>query len=105
MAAEPRRSPDRFERAFAALGPLFAERGLVRYATFHEVNEGTPFPDGTEDLSGNVIDDQGRVFFFWTMWDIERGRPTFETWRPVTPAPDWNASPEYQQARRAVGLR
>lgn len=104
MTAEPRCAPDRFERAVAAIHALIGERGIGRHALFGEVNEGTPSPDGTEAMSGHVVDEQGRVFFFWTSWDDEHHRPTFTIWREVVPEGRWRMDEEYLAARRAVGL-
>ena len=104
MTAEPTYAPDRFARALAAIDGLIGERGVGRHALFGEVNEGTIFPDGTEAMSGHVVDEQGRVFTFWTGWDAERQAPVFVTWREVGPDDRLNADREYLQARRAVGL-
>ncbi len=104
MTAEPRSAPDRFERALAAIHALIGERGMGRHALFGEVNEGTPFPDGTEAMSGRVLDEHGRVFAFWTDWDAERQCPVFVTWREVSPEAHTVADREYLEARRAVGL-
>ena len=59
-----RQAEDTYERHVATLERLLAERGVGRYATFSEVGEGTFFPDGTEDASGFVVDQRGRVFFY-----------------------------------------
>jgi len=97
-------SADRDERSLAAVAELLAERGIGRHGIFSDVGEGEMFPDGTESMSGHVIDADGRVFFFWTDWDAERGRPTFETWEPVTPSDDWLDSEEYRAARATAGF-
>lgn len=104
QAGDVARLPDEEERQAAALERLFAARGLGRHGTFWEVGEGTFLPDGTEDLSGFVVDDRGRVFFFWTGWDVGRGDVTFETWKPVKPESDWERNAEYRHARTAAGL-
>jgi hypothetical protein len=104
VTAEPKYAPDRFERAIAAIHELIGERGVGQHALFGEVNEGAPFPDGTEAMSGHVLDVEGRVFFFWTDWDAELQRPTFTIWRDVVPEGRLIADGEYLQARRAVGL-
>ena len=62
------------------------------------------FPDGTESMSGNVIDAQGRVYFFWTDWDAERQGPKLGIWRKEEPEEHWLESREYRDARAAVGL-
>ena len=104
VTPEPRYAPDRFERAVAAIHALIGERGVGQHALFGEVNEGALFPDGTEAMSGHVIDEQGRVYAFWTDWDSERQDPMFVTWREVSPEKCLVADREYLQARRAVGL-
>jgi hypothetical protein len=104
VTAEPRYASDRFERAVAAIHALIGERGVGRHALFGEVNEGTLFPDGTEAMSGHVVDEQGCVYAFWTDWDSERQCPVFVTWREVRPEGHLVADREYLEARRAVGL-
>lgn len=104
MTAEPRYAPDRFERALAAIHALIAERGVGRHVLFGEVNEGTPFPDGTEAMSGHVLDEDGRVYAFWTDWDSERQGTVFVTWREVRTDAHMVADQEYLEARRAIGL-
>ncbi len=104
MATARTPAPDRDERALAAVEVLLAERGIGRHATFWEVGEGEEFPDGTESMSGNVIDIQGRVYFFWTDWDVEHGRPFLSTWVEVAAEPAWSTSDEYLDACAAVGL-
>ena len=91
-------------RERVTLQRLFAEHGLGSCETFFEAGEGTLFPDGTEEGSGYVIDDRGRVFFWWTAWDAERRAVTFKTWEEVEPEPRWAASAEYREARAAAGL-
>jgi hypothetical protein len=101
---EPEYAPDRFERSIAAIHDLIDELGLQRHAIFGEVNEGTMFPDGTEAMSGYVVDEQGQTYAFWTGWDTERQGPIFDTWRPVAPEQRWQTDSEYLQARQGVGL-
>ena len=104
MVAEQQTTPGRDERGLAAARALIGERGIGRFALFDEVGEGTVFPDGTEDVSGHVIAEDGRVFFFWTAWDAERGRPTLGTWQEVKGEIAGAGSGEYRRARAAVGL-
>ena len=96
--------PDRYERSLAAIEALLPERVIGRHATFFEVGEGEEFPDGTESMSGSVIDSTGQVYSFWTDWDAARGGPTFDIWRRVEPPLDWSEDDEYRAARAAVGL-
>jgi hypothetical protein len=104
MVAEPHHAPDRYTRAVAAIHALIEQRGIGRHALFHEVGEGTALPDGSEAMSGYVLDALGRTYFFWTGWDADHGRPVFTIWEPVERDPAWQTSDEYQQARAAVGL-
>jgi hypothetical protein len=104
MAAELRYAPDRDARSIAAIEALLDDIGISRRVIFHDVGEGTIFPDGTESTSGHVIDELGRVFIFWTDWDAARGRPVFTTWKQIEPEPSLNASKEYRQARATLGL-
>jgi hypothetical protein len=66
--------------------------------------EGRFTPDGYEELSGYVVSDTQRVYFFWTGWDEPSRQPTFKVWRIAEPQPDWTNSAEYAAARRAAGL-
>jgi hypothetical protein len=104
MGAEPRYASDRYERAVAAIHALLDELGIGQRALFHEVGEGVAFPDGTESMSGHVIDDQERLFIFWTDWDAARRQIVFTTWEQIEPEPVLAASREYQEARAQVGL-
>jgi hypothetical protein len=104
MVAEPDHAPDRYERAVAAIHALIEARGIGRHALFHEVGEGTAFPDGSESMSGYVIDALGRTYFFWTGWDGAHGRPILAIWEPAETDPAWRTSEEYHLARAAVGL-
>jgi hypothetical protein len=104
MVAEPRYAPDRDARSIAAVEAFLDDLGIGRRVLFDDVGEGTIFPDGTESMSGHVVDELGRVFFFWTDWDAARRRPVFTTWRQIEPSPSLTASKEYQRARAALGL-
>jgi hypothetical protein len=104
VASEAQYAPDRFERSVAAIEALLDEIGIGRRELFHDVGEGSIFPDGTESMSGHVVDQLGRVFIFWTDWDAARKRPVFTTWKQLKPEPSLLASKEYQRARAALGL-
>jgi hypothetical protein len=86
------------------LDDLVRGKGLQHYAYFFVSGEGTFWPDGTEESSGNVIDRTGRVFFFWTTWDYDRGEPAFRIWEEEQSEERWLRSGEYRRARKAVGL-
>jgi hypothetical protein len=94
MIAELQNAPDRFERSLEAIHVLIVARGVGRHALFGEVNEGTIFPDGTESMSGHAIDEQGRIYAFWTDWDDDRCEPVFAIWREVMPEAHWLADGE-----------
>ncbi len=104
MIAEQHFAPDRYELAVAAIRALLDDLINGQYALFHEVGEGVAFPDGSESMSGYVVDEQGQIHAFWTDWDAARGRPVFTTWEQIEPEPALIASREYQEAREAVGL-
>lgn len=104
MVAEPQYVIDRSERSVAAIHALLDELGIGRRALFHESDEGTIFPDGTEAMTGHVLDEAGRVFLFWTDWDAARARPVFTTWQQVQPEAGLLASVEYREARDALRL-
>jgi hypothetical protein len=103
MVAEQTPTPERYD--MVALRDLIAERVTERFATFDEVGEGEFFPNGTESMSGHVILEDGRVFFFWMDWDAERGGPTLGTWEEVEEDLSNDPSEEYQRAREAAGLQ
>jgi hypothetical protein len=86
------------------LDQLIAERIAGRHAMFFVTSEGDVLPDGTDTESGHVIDEQGRVFAFWTGWDAARNVFAFESWEQVEPESHWSESAEYRRAREAVGL-
>src|SRR4249919_771481 len=104
VVAEPEYAPDRDERSIAAVEALLDDIGIGRRAIFHDIGEGTFLSDGTESMSGLVVDELGRVFIFWTDWDAARERPVFTTWTKIQPEPALTASNEYRQARASLGL-
>lgn len=104
MIANEQFAPDRYERTLAAIHTLIADKKIGRYALFHEVGEGRQFPDGSEEMSGGVVDEQGRVYTFWTDWDAEHSRARFTTWDQIEPEPALAKSQEYLDARAEVGL-
>ena len=83
---------------------LIRDQGLRRYGVFLVTGEGKILPDGSEDASGYVVDEAGRVFFFWLDWDDQLEGVTFAKWKSIEPDADWEDEPEYLEARRAAGL-
>jgi hypothetical protein len=108
FAESPQPSPN---AARALLDKLVQEKGLRAgdYAFFFVTGEGGYLPanalgEALEELSGNVIDRDGRVFSFWLGWDPTQQRPALTRWEEERPEPHWAAVVEYRQARTLVGL-
>jgi hypothetical protein len=97
-------APEPYADYRARLDALVAARGLNRFAYFHTTGEGTIFPNGDESSSGNVLADDGRIFFFWTDWDVERNELTLKTWEESPEDAPSRPSSEYQRARAFLGL-
>jgi hypothetical protein len=98
--AQPARMPRGAYRA--TLAALIRARGLDRFAPFATSVEGRIYPNGMDETSGLVVDERGRVFFFWTGWDQARGAPTLRMWDEVDPSKVNPAA--YRRARQQVGL-
>lgn len=93
------------------LHELIRRKGLEtgEYALFDVTGEGKLLPmsqpgDEVEEASGLLLDRSGRVFAFWLGWDEERQEATLTDWEEVPVEPHWCSDPEYQNARRRVGL-
>ncbi len=96
---------DAFAEQHSDLERLVLEHGIPeRHAFFFETGEGKALPDKTEELSGYVVDVEGKVHFFWLGWDENRQAKALTTWKQVTPDPRWLESVEYRQALETVGL-
>ena len=102
MATHPDSKPA--TREAQVLARLIAARGVRRYGMFFVTGEGTFFPNGVEESSGFVVDQQGQVFSFWTGWDSSRREVTFSQWELVDPEVDWPDDDEYRKARKHAGL-
>lgn len=102
MAIHPR--PTRIDDESQIRERLMEDRALGRHAVFFVTGEGDVMPNGVEEASGHVIDEQGRVFAFWLGWDARRKAPTFTEWEAVEPESAWLESAEYRHARQHVGL-
>ena len=98
----PPRAPREVQRAL--LRAAIARRGLSRFAIFDICVEGRIYPNGFDEVSGSVLNEDGRIWFFWTGWDDERQAVTIRHWdeEPITPL--LTSGPEYERARRELGL-
>src|SRR4051812_34281368 len=88
----------------ALLTRLLGERIQGRHALFFTSDEGTLLPDGTEAMTGYVIDEQGAIHAFALGWDAQQGPPALTRGRCKDPEPFWDNVEESREARRAVGL-
>lgn len=73
-----------------------------RFGVFFSSGEGRFMPNGREDCSGEVVDEDGRHYTFWTAW--VDGREGLDWWYEVEADASWPVSAEYREARRAAGL-
>lgn len=88
------------------LSRLLHDRGLRRFGLFGLNSEGHGFPGG-ESASGHVIDEQGRIYFFWMDWDEKQGEPALTIWQPINPEqfePE-AFDQEFRRTRIEAGLR
>ena len=83
---------------------LVRDRGLRRFGLFFVTGEGEYLPNGDEERSGYVIDDQGRAYSFWTGWDQVRQEIVFSEWEPVATEVEWDGVAEFERARVEAGL-
>jgi hypothetical protein len=88
----------------AALRSAVEGLGLKRFAFFGTSIEGKIYPDGIEERSGFVLNEDGRIWGFWTGWDDDRQQVVIDEWweEPVTPL--LTSGREYERARRELGL-
>lgn len=84
----------------AVLHSLFAEKGIDQYGVYFNTGEGNFGPDGVEEMSGNVISADGRIFSYWTKWDREHW--VLDEWVSVDAVK--GTDEEYERARRDAGL-
>ncbi len=61
-------------------------------------------PNGEEEVSGYVMDQDGRVFFFWTGWDQDTQTEILKTWCEEQPESWWAENSDYRRAREWLGL-
>lgn len=97
--SKPRKQPGAAQRKL--LHALIQERELREgeYTLVFVTGEGELLPGGPrddpiEELSGKVLDRQGRVFSFWLGWDPANGQPGLTEWQQVQPQPHWLTSAE-----------
>ena len=83
---------------------LVRERGLQRFGLFFVTGEGEDLPNGDEEQSGYIIDNQGQIYSFWTGWDATRQQVTFSEWELVDEEPEWRGVGEYERARARAGV-
>ena len=88
----------------ARSGQAIVERGLTRFAIFDTVGEGRFYPNGMEERSGDVLNEDGRVWFFWTSWDPVRERVTLRVWEEEELVAPLATSASYARARHELGL-
>jgi hypothetical protein len=91
-------------RPASPLERLIQERGLRRFALFFVAGEDDLLPNGDEEKSGYIIDDQGQIYSFWTGWDAERQTVVLAEWEVVDEEPAWRGVSEYERARVSAGL-
>jgi hypothetical protein len=86
------------------LGDLLRTHGVTRHGLFRVTVEPRSLPDGSDAATGYVVDESGRIFFFWLDWNIAEGRPDFIHWRQTETRPEWLDDAEYVVARHEAGL-
>jgi len=88
----------------AAIRAAIADRCPGPFAIFDATVEGRIYPNGVEEKSGLVLNEDGRIWFFWTGWDEKRQAVTIRHWdeEPITPL--LTSGREYERARRELGL-
>lgn len=101
-APSPTRAPAAEQRS--ALRAALIAHGLHRFAVFGTSVEGRIYPNGIEERSGSVLNEDGRIWFFWTGWDEERQAVFIDEWIEEEPTPRLTSGREYEQARRQLGL-
>ncbi len=87
-----------------ALERAIRDRGLRRFAILDSVGEGLFYPNGMEQRSGDVMDQDGRIWMFWTAWDPIRKLVTIRDWEEAAVIPALMATRGYVRARQQLGL-
>ena len=98
------RTSDAYTRQLGVLGRLIGGKQLVRYALFFEIDADT-LPDGSPEIAGYVLDQDGQTYWFELGWDATRAAPSLTTWKPVPTEPAWWRAEEYLAARCELGLQ
>lgn len=99
-------TPSRADRTLqrAALWAALESRGLKRFAVFDVSVEGKIYPNGVDETSGLALNEDGRIWFFWTDWDDEHQQVTIRHWEELPITPLLASGREYERARRELGL-
>ena len=102
----PPRTPPSESAERRAIRRLLAARGVGRHELFLTQREGIRLPGGLESVSGFVLADDGTVYSFWLSRDPRQDALALDPFG-VVQQPDaiFAEDAEYQQARRALGLR
>ena len=67
---------DSLEKLDELMTSLFREQGVIgRWEEFEGSTEGGPLPGGIPKLSGTILAEDGRVFYYWLSWDSEKQAP------------------------------
>ncbi len=91
-------------RGVERVNQILLKRGFDRFALFLLQQEGRQLPRGVEALSGFVLTSSGEVYGFWLDWDDRGRRFVLDPWYRVDDPSELADDPEYQMARRQLGL-
>lgn len=97
------KTADAYTRQLGVLERLIDVKQPGRHAFFFEIDADT-LPDGSPEIAGYTLDQEGRAYWFVLGWDATRAAPSLTTWKPVPTEPGWWGSEEYLAARRELGL-
>ncbi|MDP3763636.1 MAG: hypothetical protein Q8Q92_03240 [bacterium] len=98
---------------------LLAEKGITHYIEIPGAEEASEIlPGGIYPVSGKILTDQGRLFYYWLDWDPVKndyslGDVTMpdgsvsDYWREVDPSEyeQLEQNESYQNARKKLGLK
>ncbi len=83
---------------------LLLQKGIDRFAPFLTQQEGRMLPGGIESVSGFVLTGEGELYGFWLDWDDREKGYVLEPWYRIEDPAEFAGDPDYQQARRQLGL-